>query len=316
MSLTEIVWNGLPISEPGLYRGVDMPTYHGQLTVTPSISSSGKRKIWFESAAHYYDESYLNPNRPPEKERPHFSVGRASHHLLLLGRKGFDEEFCVRPEQWSDWRSKDSQAWKAEMLEAGKTILTLNELENITGMAASLGRDPLVRAGILDGLVERTIVYFDPEARCFVKSRPDSIPDDNTFSDLKTTTAVDDDSIQRAITDFGYNQQGATVRSAAKWALNVHMKDFALVFVEKVRPFCTRTVTLKPEDLDRGEHQNRVALWKFAHGLKTGEWPGPGSESDAQYMGLMPYATKRIDDRLAIEIPEIEAAIYAQGAPE
>ena len=313
MALTERVWDGLPISEPGLYASVDMATYHRQLTVTPSISSSGLRTIWNKSAAHFYDDSYLNPNPPEQPERPHFSIGRAAHHLLLLGRKGFDEEFVCRPEQWSDWRTKESREWKAEMLAAGKTIVTLNELELISGMAASLGRDPLVRAGLLDGLVERTIVYRDSETGMFCKSRPDNIPADAIFSDLKTCEGVDDDSIQRSISTYGYNQQASMVRTAARNALGIEMIDFALVFVEKSRPFCTRVVTLRPEDLDRGEAQNRVALHAFAAGVRTGIWPGPGAESDAQYMGLAPWATKRIDERLSLEIPAIEGAMYAAG---
>lgn len=314
--MEEREWDGELIDRPGLIKNVDMAFYHGQLTTTPSVSSSGLRTIWSKSPAHYFDTSYLNPNRPEESDRAHFSLGRAAHHLLLLGRKGFDEEFVVRPEQWSDWRTKDSQAWRTEMREAGKTIITMSELENIAGMAGSLGREPLVKAGILDGLVERTIVYRDPETGVMCKSRPDSIPADADFSDLKSCESVDDDSIQRSITNFGYNQQGATVRSAALHALGVVMQDFTLVFVEKSRPWCVRVVPIPVEDLDRGEQQNRVALWKFAHGIETGEWPGPGEELGEAYRGLQPYARKRIDDRLAVAIPEIEAMKYNRQAKQ
>lgn len=307
--IIEILWDGTPIGEPGLYQGVPMDAYHRMLTVTASISSSGQRTIWSESPAHYYDTSYLNPDPPEPKERPHFSLGRAAHHLLLQGRKGFDDEFAVRPDIWSDWRTNAAKDWRADTLAAGKTIITMNELNDIAGMAAALARDPLIRAGLLDGLVERSIIYKDQESGIYVKARPDAIPSDEDFSDLKTTEALDDDSIQRTITSFGYHQQGATVRSAAR-SLGLEMAGFTLVFVEKTRPFCVRTVTLKPEDLDRGEEQNRVANWKFAQGLATGYWPGPGSDDDAQFMGLQPYAQARIDARLAIEIPAIVATLY------
>jgi PDDEXK-like domain of unknown function (DUF3799) len=311
VTLRETKWDGKPISEPGLFKDVAMASYHQQLTVTPSISSSGQRTIWSKSPAHFFDTSYLNPNRPDEPERPHFSIGRAAHHLLLLGRTGFDNEFVIRPERWDSWRTNDSQTWRAEQIKGGRTIITAGELEAIAGMAASLGRDPLVRAGILDGLVERTIVYRDPETGVFVKSRPDSVPADADAADLKSTAGIDDDSIQRSITEFGYHQQGATVRSAFRLALGVTLETFTLVFVEKTRPFCTRTVTLKPEDLDRGEAQNRVANDAFAHGVKTGEWPGPGAV-DAEYMGLQPYMSQRIDKRLALEIPALDLARYEQ----
>lgn len=313
--ITEIEWDGDPISQPGLYRGVPIWTYHQQLTSTPSVSSGGLRTIWDKSAAHYHEGSYLNPEPKEKPERPHFSLGRAAHHLLLLGRKGFDDEFVVRPVQWSDWRTNDAKKWRADMQAAGKTIITLGELEDIAGMATSLSRHPLVKAGILDGLVERTIVYQDRETGVFVKSRPDAIPNDQDVADLKSTVSVDDDSLQRSITDFAYHQQGALVRSAFAQALDIEVASFSLVFVEKTPPYCVRVVTISPEDLDRGEQQNRVALWKFAQGVKTGEWPGPGDDSDAQFMGLMPYAKARIDARLAMETPAIEMALYEATKP-
>lgn len=308
--MREIAWNGQPIDAPGLYRGVSMVAYHAQLTVTPSISSSGQRVIWRQSPAHYYDGSYLNPNRELEEpERPHFSIGRAAHHLLLLGRRGFDDEFVVRPEKWADWRTKESRQWKADQISLGKTVITMGELEDIVGMAKALGAHPMVRAGILDGLVERTICYQDAETGVWVKSRPDAIPGDADFADLKTAASVSDDALQRSITENGYHQQGATVRSAAR-AIGIDMKSFALVCVQKTRPYCVRIVELMPEDLDRGENQNRVATWKFSLGLKTGEWPGPGEQTDAEFMGLQPRAADRIDARLSQEIPAIEAAKY------
>ena len=308
-AITEIVWDGKPISTPGLYRGIPMDSYHGPLTVTPSISSSGQRLIWASSPADYYDQSYLNPDRPEPDERPHFSVGRAAHHLLLLGRHGFDDEFVVRPEQWSDWRSKDAKQWRDDMREAGKTIITANELNDIVGMAKALGAHPLVRAGILDGLVERSIIYRDEETGVYVKSRPDAIPADEDFSDLKTVAALDDDSVQRSITSFGYHQQGATVRSAAR-AIGIEMKSFALVCVQKPRPYNVRVVQIKPEDLDMGEQQNRVANWAFKEGVANDVWPGPGDQADAEFMGLQPYYQARTQAKLAILIPELEAAKY------
>src|SRR5258708_18976764 len=108
------------ITEPGVYD-LTMDRYHGQPCDGPSVSSSGLRTIWSASPAHYWLESSLNPHREEQGERPHFSLGRAAHHLLFLGRTGFDAEFVVRPEKWKDWRTNDAKEWRDEMLAAGLT---------------------------------------------------------------------------------------------------------------------------------------------------------------------------------------------------
>jgi hypothetical protein len=162
------------VSVPGVYA-LSMAEYHGDLCFGPSISSSGLRTIWSQSPAHYFHASPYNPAGfvlqvvdgvevmvpKDQPERPHFSIGKAAHHLLYLGRKGFDAEFVIRPSKWKDWRTDAAKEWKAEQIKAGLTIITDAELEAITGMARSLGAHPLVKSGILDGAVERSLIFKD-----------------------------------------------------------------------------------------------------------------------------------------------------------
>ena len=61
----------------------------------------------------------------------------------------------------------------------------------ITGLdrseVASLAEEPLIKAGILNGLVEHTMVYQDKETGVWIKVRPDCVPTDGAdISDLKT----------------------------------------------------------------------------------------------------------------------------------
>lgn len=300
--------NPLPLPEsgkittPGVYD-LSMADYHSDICDGPSISSSGIRTIWSQSPAHFWYDSPYNPNRPEPKERPHFSIGKAAHHLLYLGRKGFDEEFAVRPEQWSDWRTKDAKEWRAERLKAGFTIITDAELEAITGMARSLGAHPLVKAGILDGAVERSLIFKDPKTGVWLKSRPDNIPTaSGLFADLKTTDSVSDESLARSLGSFAYHVQGALVGMAAEAVLDHPMEEFALVWVEKAPPHCVRVTVLSGADLERGQGQLRVAINQFAECVATGVWPGPGGvRRDAEYLMLPAWAAKQIDTRLEVE---------------
>lgn len=294
------------ITTPGIYD-LSMAQYHGDCCDGPSISSSGLRNIWAQSPAHYWYASPYNPNPPEEKDRPHFSIGRAAHHLLYLGRKGFDEDFVVRPSEWKDWRTKAAQDWKAEMIKAGKTIITDGELELITGMARSLGAHPLVKSGILDGFVERSLIFRDPKTGVWLKSRPDNIPNGSgLFADLKTTESVSDSSLERSLASFGYHMQGALVGMASEAVLGRPMEEFALVWVEKQPPHCVRITVLTGADLERGLMQLRAAIDQFAECARTNQWPGPGGlRQDAEYLMLPAYAAKQIDQRL--EIIEAEA---------
>lgn len=307
---TPIKWDGRPISAPGVYD-LTMDVYHDNCCDRPSVSSSGLRTIWTESPAHYFYTSPYNPF-PPEKEddRPHFSLGRAAHHLLFLGRKGFDQEFATRPEKWDSWRTADSKAWREEMIAAGLTIITTGELELIAGMARSLAAHPMVKAGILDGFVERSLIWKEPGAdNVWLKSRPDCIPTDSgDMSDLKTCVSVGTDDLRRHIASFGYHMQGALGGMACKRVLGRDLQSFTLVFVEKAPPHCVRVVTLRPEDLVRGEHQIRAAIDMFSHAVETGAWHGPGGDQgDAEFLDLPEYARKSIDHRLET-IAQLETA--------
>lgn len=299
--LSFVKWDGKPICAAGAYEDVPMDAYHGQLTVAPSISSSGLRTIWNQSPAHYFLESYLNEAREPPPERPHFSLGRAAHHLLFLGRKGFDAEFVVRPEKWSDWRTKEAKEWRADQIEAGMTIITDAELGHITGMARSLAKHPLVKAGILDGAVERSMV-FQHHTGVWLKSRPDCIPNDSgDTADLKTVTSVSADSLRRSLRDYGYHVQAALAGMAMKATLDIEMTSFSLVWVEKTPPYCCRVTAFTPEDLLRGQMQVDVAARIFGECLTSGDWPGPGgNQQDAEYLSLPSYAASDIDARLEL----------------
>lgn len=291
---------GQKISAPGVFD-LSMSAYHGQPCEGPSISSSGLRTIWARSPAHYYAESSLNPLRPDdEAERPHFSLGRAAHHLLFMGRKGFDDEFAVRPERWKDWRTAEARDWKADQIAAGRTVITDSELEAISGMARSLGEHPLVKAGILDGYVERSLIWKDAETGAWLKSRPDCIPNaSGDFADLKTTTSVATDALERTIAEYDYQMQGALVAMAARAVLGLEMQSFTLVFVEKSAPYCVRVVSLTPEDLTRGQMQVEAAARVFAECCRSGVWPGPGGrQHDAEYLSLRQWNRDRIDARL------------------
>jgi len=202
------------------------------------------------------------------------------------------------------WHSNrlECRAWLDNQERLGKSVLTAADVENIKGMAESLARLPLVRAGILNGQIERSIFWKDEETGVWLKARPDAIPTGSgDFCDLKSCQSVAWPDLMRQITEHRYHQQAACVRTAAVEVLGIPKErfTFTLVFVEKENPWCGRTVQLKPDDLDMGEKQNRKAINIFASCLKTGDWPGPGENDDAPFIDLQDHYRNRIAQRLA-----------------
>lgn len=312
--LRTIEWTGKPISKPGMYSKISLATYHSATICDGlSVSSSGLRKCFSESPAHFYVEWPGNPDAIEVEDKKHFILGRAVHHLML-GEPFFAKLFAAQPTEYADEKTGEMKKWtyaagvckkwRDAREKEGKAILTAEMIEQIKGMAASLSKHPIVRAGALNGMIERSIFWKDKETGLWVKIRPDSIPTSSVdFVDLKKTTSVQWRDLQKAIFEYGYHQQGALIREGARKVLGIAQPTFTLVFVEDKPPHCVRVVTLKDGDLDRGEKQNRAALDTIARCIKSKHWPGPGGErEDAEHIELPEYAQKQIDDRLEFGI--------------
>lgn len=314
MPFKTVAWNGKPISKAGIYSKIGLDTYHrGDICDGPSISSSGLRTLFAKSPAHFYSEWPGNPDHVEREDKKHFILGRAAHHLFL-GEDYFSNLFAAQPPEYPDAKTGELKKWtyaaayckdwRSARETEGKSILTPDMIESIRGMAEALSRHPIIKAGALNGLIERSMFFKDKDTGLWVKTRPDAIPTSSVdFVDLKTTTSVLWRDLQSAIAENGYAQQGALVRRAAREVLGISTPTFSLVFVEKTAPYCVRVVTLKDGDLDRGEKQNRECLDVIARCIKSTHWPGPGGErEDAENIELPEWAQKQIDDRLTYGI--------------
>lgn len=313
-----IPWDGEKISAPGVYSGIDGDSYHsGQLCVGPSISSTGLRTIFTKSPMAFWVNSPLNPNRLPQEDGRHFILGRALH-VLALGEKGFREQFVVRPEEYDDgngpkkWTraAKYCKQWEAEAEEMGLDILTPTELEQIKGMCglhpwqegledSGLRNNALVRAGILEGLIEHTVVAIDKETGIYLLSKPDTIPTaSREASDLKSTLSVAPGDLQRTLGDLRYDLQGAVISTCLEQAADFRLENFSLVFVCKQPPHEVAVRELRPFDLDASALDLQAALRTFAICMERGKWPGVGGgEDDARFLERSQISRDRAIER-------------------
>ena len=309
--IESIEWDGKRITKPGCYKNVPMSVYHGDCTDGPSISTTGLKKIFHNSPAVYWDSSYLNPARADDDETSALIFGRAVHHLIL-GEPHFAQVFAEQPSEYEDEKTGELKKWNgnagackrwdAARAKENRYVLTKKEVESIRGVAISLSTHPLVQAGILNGLVERSLFWKDKATGIWLKQRPDVIPSDSgDITDLKTIKDVEWDTLVDSLGKYGYYQQGALSREGLREVLGIEMQTFTLFFVEKDRPYSAWPVIVKDNDLDLGARCNRAALDIMARCLDEKIWPGPaGKDHHVSYIEMAEWRRKRIETKLSI----------------
>jgi hypothetical protein len=293
------------IKQPGVYA-MPLDLYHSDCCVGPSVSSGGLRTIEAKSLAHYWAESYLNPDRAPFKRSPAMMLGQAAHHLVL-GEEGFAALFACRPEKWADWRTNDAKKWREDQEGAGKTVLDPKDLTVIKGVAKSLSRHPLIRDGLLSGSVEQSMIWQDAETGIWCKSRPDvRAAGDRVIADLKTTKDASLGASERTMDDYGYHMQLALAGEGTKALFGVTPgnSDYVFVFVETEAPYCVTVRPVDIQDIGYGRMQNRRSLRKLAKAFEKNDFPG--YDNDMTSLSLPPWRRKQLEEQVKMGLLDTE----------
>lgn len=303
------------IDKPGVYPSIPLDEYHRQLTVGFSTSHSALELIFQASPLHFWDRCYLNPDRDILKPSDAMTLGRAAHHLFL-GERQFQKHFIRRPSNAPDgrnWHASNNTCidWMRREPK-GRDVLTPEMVDKIARMKVALEREPLIQAGLLAGKIEQSYVWQDAETGIWLKARPDAVPNDGDFADLKIVADISEEGIRRSINRFGYHRQGAMILEGHAKTTGAPLAfrgpgegeengmSFSLVFVESVRPHAVEIVTLRPSDLKRGLDETHASLKVLKRCLDANHWPGPsGEQRDARYLGLSDWDIRDNDYRMS-----------------
>jgi hypothetical protein len=305
------------ITTPGAYPDIPAELYHGcaHLLPEPSLSSSGAKLLLNRSPMHFWHASPMNPDRT-EDDKPHYSVGRAAHDLILL-RDRWPAFYHVTPEGFTRAATKkfaDAIAEAEGAREDGKTVLSFDQAETVHAIAAALRKNDLAMACLTNGVTEETLAWQDPMTNRWLRARPDFRP--NTILTRHHTRVVADlkfvaDShasprgFERAIENFGYHQSAAFYWDGIKVVHGIEPTHWVHVVVEKDAPHCVSLYELPAEDIERGRWLNRKAIDLFHRCLSEGKWPGYADTPTP--VGLPGWARKRCDDEAWNE-PELADA--------
>lgn len=295
------------ITAPGAYPDVSAEDYHRNphLLPGPSLSSSGAKLLLERSPYHFFYDSPLNPDRPPERDKPHFNVGKAAHDMILLSER-WPEHYHVLPEGFSFAKTKqfaDAIAEAEAAREEGVTVLRHEEAQTVHAVAAAIRRNSLAMAALTNGVTEETLAWIDTETGVWLRARPDFRPnsliegrDVMVVADLKFVAPAhaSRDGFMRAIANFGYHQSAAFYCDGIKATFGHYPTNWLHVVVEKEPPHCVALYELPAEDIERGRWMNREAIQTFARCVDTGKWPGYADEPAP--VGLPAWAKKQIDE--------------------
>lgn len=287
------------ITTPGAYPGIDTLDYHRNpdLLPGPSISSSGLKTLLTRSPRHYWFDSPLNPERPPEQDKPHFNVGKAAHDMLLLSER-WPECYFVLPEDFNARKTKEQAEYHAEReeaREAGKCILTHDEAQTVAAMAASLRANEFAAASLTNGESEVTLAWQDKETGVWLRVRPDFLPHKRRIiPDLKTAANGSPQAFRKAIDQFGYHMSAALYWDGIREIFGTEPTNWLHIVLEKEPPHVASLYELPGEDVERGRWLNRKAIRTYAGCLSADRWPGYADEPIQ--CGLPGWSRKTIDD--------------------
>lgn len=143
--------------EPGIYFDMPEDVYHAD----PSLGSSNERKL-AKNPADYWFDSWMNPNRPPEKETPSTIRGTAVHVLALYGADEFDKRYMRGPDQDAMTSSEKAQSTKRfneKAAATGKIGLPALVYDNVAIASAMIAKNPKLANALIGGMNEVSVFW-------------------------------------------------------------------------------------------------------------------------------------------------------------
>ena len=264
------------INADGVYD-IDIEEYHSDCCVGPSTSSSGLRAILKNPQAYWW-ESYLNPDREEKEKSKAMLLGSAAH-ILLLGEEGFAERYVLRPAELSGYKwnanRTEHKAWMSAQEKLGKIVITKEDIDTIQYMRDSLARHDLVKEGLINGDIEKSLIFLDEETGIHVKSRPDAIPaHSNIIVDLKTCNSTGLRPAQRSFENFGYDVQLGIAGWAMEAVLDRVVEKYAIAWVSTQPPYDAMVTPIHDDYIHYGRRKAMRGLEIMKDCLETGVWPG------------------------------------------
>lgn len=230
-----------------------------------AASNSGLKMV-NKSPAHF-----MFAKNNPEDPTPDMILGSAAHKFILE-RNDALKVYASLPEGL-DRRTKEGKATYEAFLKdnAGKTILTAEQMGLAESMAQALRNHPVASRLVRGGQRELATFWTDPETGVLCKCKPDILREDGFIVDVKTTQDASPEGFSRAVAKFRYHVQAAWYL----WGVEqfAQVDSFVFIAIEKKAPHAIGVYSLDLGSLEKGRELMRSDLAKYAECVKSGVWP-------------------------------------------
>lgn len=251
----------------GIFHGVPIADYHQG----PGVSNSGLGD--FAKSPLHFHALHLNPERPPEEEKPGHLHGNLAHCAILEPAE-FDKRYHVGPTC-----NRNTKGWHAfvDALPTGIVGIQEEQRQIAHAQAMSVRSIPDVASLLDKGRPEVSAWWIDPATGELCRCRPDHVGDIRSDAvillDAKTCSDASPAEFSRQIARKGYHRQAAWYSDGYAAASGKTVLAFVFAAVETAWPFAASAVMLDDESLERGRAENAELLERFAACRRAGSWP-------------------------------------------
>jgi exodeoxyribonuclease VIII len=275
-----------PPALPHIERDLPDSIYHSF-----DAMSASRLRILDRSTSLHLAHSIANPS-----DSPALAVGRALHCKVLTPHL-YLRDFVVAPAV--DRRTKEGKAtYESFVASVGsKTVLTADQAEEVSAMAAAIAANPDARMVVSDLNGSAEVSLFAEIAGVRAKSRFDRLVEVNgerIIVDVKTTaSSASKSEFERTIWNFGYGVQCAFYLEMAR-ACGVPAQHFVFVVVEKTAPYATAVYRFSDEIADAF----RPRMLELVAQYKAYLAEGPRGYEGVTEIGIPAWAAARIAQNL------------------
>jgi hypothetical protein len=257
--------------------------YHADPCADPSLSHSIAHILVSESPRHAWLAHPRLGGQGKQRAATKAMDEGAILHALLLG-KGAQFEMAMH----DSWRTKQSQADKAAILEAGKIPILSQHFESLLKAATRVAENAAAQGfplGVADSESEVSIEFTervgDHDVLC--RCRMDQIRADHVIYDVKSCRSANPRDIQRTIVQYGMDIQHVAYTRAYEQLVPdaLGRADFVFLFCETEPPYEVVPARLDGIFKEIGTRRWDRALRQWRQLLLDGSWPWPGYSDGA-----------------------------------